>query len=161
MCKDSGFSLLELLLVMLLVSVIAVFGVPWTSHWFQDQVSWVMQHDIEQAIEHGIQKSLILGEPLRLVPLRDKDWSTGMALIQEGDLANHQHPILYTWPWRTSASHVIWHGFLSDAYLRFTPDIGQAALNGYFLIENVNAHGVKIMVNRVGRVRIARTYSKS
>lgn len=152
MCKDSGLSLLELLVVMLLVSLISTFGLPWTSHWYQDKIAWVVQKDIEQAIEHGIQESVILGEPLRLAPLRDKDWTNGMALIRESDLTDPNHPILYAWPWGSTAYHVLWHGFLSDTYLRFTPDMRQASLNGYFLIES-STQRVKIIVNRLGRVR--------
>ena len=60
------------------------------------------------------------------------------------------------WPWRTTAYHVLWHGFLSDTYLRFTPDMSQASLNGYFLIESSTLR-VKMMVNRVGRVREIKT----
>lgn len=88
-----------------------------------------------------------------MVPLHDNDWSSGLVLLRERDFLSSPHTVLYAWQWRSMAWHVAWHGFLSDSYLRFTPDLRQLALNGYFFIENEMQPGVKIMVNRVGRVR--------
>lgn len=153
MSKLSGLSLFELLIVLLLVSLLFCFGLPLTTHWYQRQIAWVHQKDIEQAIAHGNQESVILGEPLRLVPFQKKDWSSGMVLLRERDLRDPKPSILYSWQWRDSVYRVIWHGFLSNEYLRFTPDLNQSAQNGYFLIENQAQHGVKLSVNRVGRVR--------
>ena len=149
----SGLSLFELLIVLLLLSLLFAFGLPFTTQWYQNQLSGVMQKDIEQAIEYGTQESLILGEPVRLVPLHDNDWSSGLVLLRERDFLSLHHTVLYTWQWRSMAWHVAWHGFLSDSYLRFTPDLRQSALNGYFFLENEMQPGIKIMVNRVGRVR--------
>ena len=151
----SGLSLFELLVVLMLLSLLFAFGLPLTTQWYQNQLSRVMQKDIEQAIEYGKQESLILGEPLRLVPLHDNDWSSGMALFKERDVPrSQQYAALYTWQWRSTTWHVVWHGFLSDSYLRFTPDLRQLALNGYFLIKNEKRPGIKMMLNRVGRVRV-------
>ena len=150
----SGLSLFEILVVLLLVSLVFGFGLPLTTQWHQNQLAATMEKDIEQAIEQGIQESQILGEPLRLVPLRDNQWSTGLALLREADLTTDpQAAALYVWQWRNIHHHVNWHGFLSNAYLRFTPDLNQAALNGYFLIENPHHQGRKILVNRIGRTR--------
>lgn len=149
----TGLSLFELLVVLLLLSILFAFGLPFTTQWSQRQLAWIMQKDIEQAIEYAKQESLLLGEPLRLVPLRNHDWSTGLELLKEHESLASAPSILYTWPWRQSHIQVVWHGFLSDAYLRFTPDLSQMALNGYFLIEEGAQQRIKIMLNRVGRVR--------
>ncbi len=148
-----GLSLFELLIVTLLFALIMTFGLPLTSHWYSKQLAWVMQKDIEQAIEYGMQESLVLGEPLRLMPLHNNTWSAGIMVLRERDVKEKPASVLYAWQWKSSAYRVSWHGFLSDAYLRFTPDFSQSALNGYFLIENPDHHEIKIMVNRVGRVR--------
>lgn len=150
----SGLSLFEILVVLLLVSLVFGFGLPLTTQWYQNQLATMMETDIEQAVEQGIQESHLLGEPLRLVPLRDNQWSTGLALLREADLATDpQTTALYVWQWRNIDHHVIWHGFLSNAYLRFTPELSQAALNGYFLIASPNHPDQKIWVNRIGRTR--------
>lgn len=152
--RVSGLSLFEILIVLLLVSLVFGFGLPLTTQWYHNQLATMMEKDIEQAVEQGIQESHILGEPLRLVPLRDKEWSTGLALLREADLTTTPPVVaLYVWQWRNTANHVIWHGFLSNAYLRFTPELGQAALNGYFLIDSPNHPGRRILVNRIGRIR--------
>ena len=148
-----GLSLFEMLIVMLLLGIMMAFGLPLTSHWYADQHIWIMQKDIEQALEYGIQKSLILGEPLRLMPLQNNTWSAGIALWRERDCKEKGSAALYTWQWKHAAYHVTWHGFQSNTQLRFTPDLSQSALNGHFLIETSDHHGIKIMVNRLGRVR--------
>lgn len=146
-----GLSLFELLIVLLLFSIIFAYSLPLTSHWYQNQFTFVMQKDIEQALDYGIQKSMILGVPLRLIPLHNQNWDTGLALVREDDVGDSATP-LYIWSWG-SAAHISWHGFLSDAYLRFVPDLAHSALNGYFLLEDTDHGAIKILVNRVGRVR--------
>lgn len=125
MCRRRGFSLLEALIVVGLIAILALFGLPLRTHWYQDQFAWIMQKDIEQAIEHGLQESLILGEPLQLIPLHHQDWSSGLALLRESDLSRPHPALLSAWPWRNTGIHVTWHGFLSDKYLRFTPSAKQ------------------------------------
>lgn len=154
MYKHNGFSLLELVLVLFLISLIFAFGLPLHSHWHQTQVAWVMQTDIEQAMEQGMQESLVLGEPLRLVPMQGEDWSFGMALVRETDIGKRPLAYLYTWPWQQRVWHMTWHGFLSQTFLRFTPDISQLSLNGYFFLEQDHAENITILVNRMGRMRI-------
>lgn len=158
MCKRSGFSLLEALIVIFLLVILALFGLSLKSDWYQDQMIWVMQQDIEQAIEHGVQESLILGEPLRLIPLRHQDWSSGLALLRESELQQQSPTTLFTWPWRSSDKRVVWHGFLSNHYLRFTPEISQAVLNGYFRIDTTGRdQAVTLIVNRLGKIRIIKS----
>ncbi|MGV3740113.1 MAG: pilus assembly FimT family protein [Gammaproteobacteria bacterium] len=157
-CKNNtnidGFTLLEFLVVIFFMSLIFAFSLPLTSKWYQDHLVWVIQKNIEQAIEQGTQESLILGEPLRLIPLHDQAWRSGLMLVRESDLANKKQDPLHIWQWPNTVYHIIWHGFLSNTYLRFTPDLSQSAMNGYFLIENSAHHGVKMVVNRIGRVRV-------
>jgi Tfp pilus assembly protein FimT len=147
--KTVGLSLFELLVVLLLVSIIITFALPLSNQWYQNQLAFIMQKDIEQAVEHGIQKSIILGEPLRLMPLQRHNWGSGMVLVRERETSH----VLYTWLWRKHAFQILWHGFVSNVYLRFVPELDQSAMNGYFLIENADHHGVKIVINRVGRMR--------
>lgn len=156
-CKSDvsiqGFTLLELLVVLFLISLIFAFSLPLTTQWYQDHLAWVIQKDIEQAIEQGTQESIILGEPLRLIPLHDQVWTSGLMLLREGDLEKKKQMPLHIWQWPNTVYYIIWHGFLGNTYLRFTPDLSQSAMNGYFLIENPAHHGVKMVVNRIGRIR--------
>lgn len=147
-----GFSLLELLIVLFLISLTFAFGLPLTSYWYQNQVAELMQKDIEQAIEQGIQESIILGEPLRLIPLKDQVWTSGLQLIKEEGVPN-KPTLIHVWQWPSTPYHIAWHGFLGNTFLRFVPDISQSAMNGYFLIENQNHQEIKIIVNRIGRIR--------
>ena len=148
-----GLSLFELLVVLLLISLICAFGLPLSVQWIQNQQGWIMQKDIEQAVEYATQESVILGEPLRLLPYRKQDWSTGLRLVKECDVLHSKPKILHSWQWYHAGLTVKWQGFLSEFYLRFTPNLKQLALNGYFLIESDSQPPIKITLNKIGRAR--------
>ncbi|PJD90631.1 MAG: hypothetical protein CK424_08120 [Legionella sp.] len=146
--RMQGFSLLEVLIVLFLIALIGSFGVPFGSNWYQTQVCFIMTQDIKQAIHQAIEDATRLNEPLKLMPIMNENWSSGLVLRVER--TSNQH---HQWQWKASGYQVHWHGFQSKDYLRFAPDLNQSALNGYFMIENQAHHGMKIIINRLGRVR--------
>ena len=148
-----GLSLLELLIVIFLISLIFSFAMPLSTQWYQEQAVWLIEKEIEQAIAEGMQDSMILGEPLRLMPLHSANWATGLMLVQEHHLKQEKLQPIHVWQWAHTSYQINWHGFLGHSYVRFTPDLNQAAMNGYFLIENQAHRGVKMIINRTGRVR--------
>lgn len=144
-----GFSLIEVLMVLLLIALLCSFGLPFSSNWYQTQLGLVMVQDIKQAIHQATADALRFNEPLKLMPILGDNWSSGLVLRLErtGD-------IQYQWQWKDTGYQVHWHGFQSNEYLRFAPDLNQSVLNGYFFIENVSHQGIKLVVNRLGRVRL-------
>lgn len=149
----SGLSLLELVIVLSLIAIVMSFGLPVTQYWLQYHYCLLMSQDIKQAIQHAATEALVQGQMMRLMPcLRCKTWSEGVMISQEGD-TEHQR-MYYEWRWPISDYKVTWHGFLSNHFLRFSPDLGQSALNGYFLIQNDQHQGLKLILNRFGRVRV-------
>lgn len=147
MCK--GLTLFEILIVLLIVSIVAAFGLPFTARSYYVPTFSLIQKEIEQAIDYGIQESHVLGEPLRLVPLQNQNWTSGLRLVRE----SKEQFTLHLWQWPNFLAHVTWHGFLSNAYLRFTPELSQMAVNGYFTIESPEGIKSKLIINRVGRLR--------
>jgi type IV fimbrial biogenesis protein FimT len=101
-------------------------------------------------------QALAKGKTLTLTPLPNtNDWSKGMLLFV--DNSKHQYTYntepLYEWHWKSADTDVSWHGFQSKDYLLFTTDLRSSINNGYFLIKNTQEQ-IKLIVNRVGRVRI-------
>lgn len=148
---QKGLSLIEVMVVICLMAIVLSFGMPISMSWYQHHLCTLMQEDIQEAIHQAIEEAMILGEPLRLMPLVDHQWSHGMTLIAEYDEKQENH---HVWQWRDSGYRVSWHGFISKQYLRFLPDLSHSVLNGYFLIENRDHKGVRLVVNRLGRVRV-------
>lgn len=145
-----GFSLLESLIVLLLVSMLFVMGAPLTTHWYQQRYAMIIIADIKQALHQAETEALTSGKTLRLTPcVGCRNWSQGIALISEQASA-----IRYEWRWPTSTYTVSWHGFIADHYLRFSPDLSHAVLNGYFTIQNTQHQGWKLIVNRLGYSRM-------
>ena len=146
-----GFTLLELLLCLSLVSLIAFFSLLYTSSLYKKNQLQTVTAEIRNAIHAAKMQAFIIGKPLALTHLpHTKDWSEGMLLFV--DNAKHQcvQP-LYKWHWK-SGIEVSWHGFQSKDYLLFATDLRSSMTNGYFVIRNAQQH-VKLIVNRVGRVR--------
>jgi Tfp pilus assembly protein FimT len=155
-CLERGVSLFEVLLVLLCGMIVVAFGLPLTTHWYQQQQVAVMVSDIQQALHQAATEAMTRGEIMRLMPCSHcRSWSQGMMLIAERDV-NHPHATesRYEWRWPTATCTVSWHGFISNDFLRFSPDLDHAALNGYFLIQSDQQNEIKLVVNRLGNVRI-------
>ena len=145
-----GFSLLESLIVLLLISMLFVIAAPLTTDWYQQRYAMIIIADIKQALHQAEIEAMTSGKTVRLVPCTGcSRWSQGIALISE-----QTSDIFYEWRWPKSSYTVSWHGFIADHYLRFSPDLRHAALNGYFMIHNPHQHGWKLMVNRLGYSRM-------
>ena len=151
-----GFLLFELLLVLCLIAVIWSFGLPMTSKDYQQQQLLLIEQDIQQAIHQAFTEAMSRDENILLRPcISCQDWSKGLILIAERFV--HDHPkehIIYAWQWPKMAYHLYWHGFHSNQWLRFSPELNQSILNGYFMIENEHHDGVKLLLNRMGRIKL-------
>jgi len=154
---ERGFTLMELLLCLCLISIIGFFSLTYLPPLYKKNHVEAISADIKTAIHAAKLQALVMGKTLVLTRLPDtKDWSRGMLLFE--DNANHQFTPdikpLYQWHWKSTGTHVSWHGFRSSEYLLFATDLNSCVTNGFFTIQN-NGQLVKLIVNRVGRVRKA------
>lgn len=117
----------------------------------------IVTDEVKGAIQFAKTQALLTGDILALTHLPEaSDWSEGMLLFV--DNAKHQYTqdvtLLHEWHWKASEIHIMWQGFQSNDYLLFAPDIGNSTVNGCFIIKNNLQHQVRLIVNRLGRVKV-------
>ena len=155
-CKfQLGFTLIELLASLTLLVIVLFFSLPQTSVLYKKNQMRLISDGVKEAIQTAKIQALLLNESLVLAPLSGtNDWSQGLMLF--ADNSKHQFipgmKLLYEWHWPSSGVNIVWHGFKSEYYLIFAPDIRHNATNGYFMIKNT-AQQVRLIVNRLGRIK--------
>ena len=155
MKTKAGFTLVELLLALAIISIVLFFCMPFTGSFYKKNQLQLLSDEIQNAILYAKTEVLLHGTPLVLAPLPGSaDWSKGLVLFV--DTKNHQYAegvaIMHEWHWRDSDIKIEWHGFQSKHYLLFARDISHSAINGHFLIRD-NSKQHKLIINRLGRVR--------
>jgi Tfp pilus assembly protein FimT len=132
------------------------FSIPFLSSLYQKNQLQVRQDEIKASIQFAKIQAQIRHKNLLLAPIGGKnDWSAGMRLFV--DNAQHRYTpnaqVLHEWHWKASNISISWHGFQSDHYLLFAAENSKNAINGYFLIQINSELVIKLIVNRLGRVR--------
>lgn len=151
----SGFTLLEILLCLLLLSMVTFFSLPYTPLLYKKNQSQTISADIKNAIHTAKMQALLQGQALALTSLnRTNNWSDGMRLVIDNPSHHYQEDsdTLYEWHWTSTGTQVEWHGFQSNEYVLFATDLRSSRTNGYFLIKNADQQ-IKLVLNRLGRVR--------
>lgn len=156
MLKIAAFTLIELLIALAIAGLSLMFIMPYASSLQQKNQLCVVQDDITSAIRFAKTQALISDNNIILTPLPGMtDWSHGISAFV--DNATHQYTLddqlLFEWHWQSSAIEVTWHGFQSSQYLLFAAESHRNAANGYFLIKAKSLPPIKLLVNRLGRVR--------
>ena len=147
--SSHGFTWIECLLTLSIFSILLWFSIPFATSLYQKNQMQVIQDDIKSAIRFAKMRALMDGKNEVLMPLSSShDWSRGMQLRVDKTTQT-----LFEWHWPSSSIHVSWHGFLSNHFLYFSADINQSATNGYFLIQSPQQPVIKLIINRLGRVR--------
>jgi len=152
-----GFTLIELMIVLLILSVLILGALPAWQSSSEDTHLSVVENELIQALHYARNSALLSGKTLTLNPDPiTHEWSDGLVLFQ--DNATHQFhrgdKIEYQWHWKYPEVHVQWHGFRSNDFLIFASDYNHASLSGHFALM-VNGKEKKVVINRLGRVREA------
>ena len=151
-----GFSLIEVLTVLVIFGILCAYSMSHMTFLLNKNELTVIADEIKQALHFAKIEALTHAHTLTLAPLSDSsDWSRGMVLFVD----NKTHQMtpettpLREWRWRQSTLHVSWHGFESTHYLRFSPTLLERGANGYFILKDGERARVKLVVNRLARVR--------
>lgn len=151
MMRRVGFTLLEFLVCCSLLVVISGFALPFAGSWMQKNQLDRLSAQIIQVINYSKAQALLSGTPLLVIPLSGgSNWDAGVQLVYDAD----QHTVIYEWSWYFAGIHLAWHGFQSNYYLRFDQQARNQALNGYFSIQSGVHVLEKIIINRLGDVRM-------
>ena len=109
----------------------------------------IIADEIKGAIEFLKLQSLLSGQDLILAPISNNhDWSDGMRLYRDKEL-------LREWHWSSRHINITWQGFHSENYFLFSSDINSNILNGTFKLTDSDHNLSKLIVNRLGRVRVS------
>ena len=143
---------------MALLGIIVLFSEPFAQSFYKKNQLQRVADEIKIAVHTAKMQALITNDRLVLSPLLGfTDWSEGMLLFV--DNIKHQYSkndkIIHEWHWNLKGVHVSWHGLQSKDYLLFATDLSCSTTNGYFMIQNTLQQQVKLILNRVARVRQA------
>ncbi len=143
-----AYSLIELMLGLSLLASMALFSIPLISSLYQNNQIQVLQDDIKSAVHYAKSMAMVSGKNAILKPLGNlHDWSQGMVLLVDNQ------PV-HTWQWSLGDNKILWRGFQSTDFLLFSADAGRNSANGYFLVMKNKQPVIKLMINRLGRVRV-------
>lgn len=153
-----GFTLIELITTLLIVCGLALVAWPLAS-------SFITKNEVEQrvntlvnAMHFARNQALIQGVPLVLSGLEASNgWQRGMRLFIDKHETNHYQEgdeLLREWRWNKQGAQIVWHGFQSDHYIRFPATLDASSLSGHFLIATREGPIKKVIVNRLGQIRV-------
>jgi type IV fimbrial biogenesis protein FimT len=152
-----GFTLLELAFVVSLALLLILSAIP---AWQNFSLKYRLREQVDRlqtAINFSRNLALQQQKPLIVRPISYKDWSKGMCLFVDTDnnhRLNENQILLKIWRWDDRKLTVAWHGFQSDHYLEFTPDLANSYLSGRFIVSAKGANMKRsLIVNRLGRTR--------
>ncbi len=149
-----GFSLVELLVTLSLISLLLVGTLISYRYFLQKNTLITMEDKLKTAIQYARVTAFSLDRSLYLAALPNKtDWSSGIGLY---DAITSE--ILYEWRWTKSVWHVQWEGFGAGQYLKIAANPLHAASNGQISIQNTSTgEEARLVINRMGRVRTEQT----
>ncbi|MFC0266528.1 GspH/FimT family pseudopilin [Kushneria aurantia] len=153
MQSQKGVSLAEMLVAVMLVALLATFGLPALQRWQLNarinQQSHALTGLVQQArsgaLESGRHWTLCgSGDGQRCGKNRDADWRYALLLNASGNIVQRLRV--------DNRLAVYWHGFRNR--LHFSPRLASAMLNGSFYVCADRADRAKrIVINRLGRIR--------
>ena len=155
--SSAGFTLIELLISLSVIAIVFCCSYSFAPSLYKKNQLQVVTDDVKGALRFAKLQALLTGDELALTRLPgSSDWSEGMLLFIDNVKHCYEHDVklLHEWHWKSAGFHMTWRGFQSDDYLLFTPDISSSTLNGSFIITKDMQQEAKLIVNRLGRVKV-------
>lgn len=139
----SGFTLLELLISLSIISALLFFAIPNFNQLINRQLVNSKVHAIMQIIDYAKIES-ITGD-LHIYPITE-DWSCGVRIEKNGTEIYHRK-------FKNNGVRVSWHGFYNDKVILFSKQLYKSSANGHFIISKANINK-KIILNKLARTKI-------
>mgnify|MGYP006075327753 CR=1 FL=1 len=151
-----GVTLSELLITMALLSGLMFFLVPLGSKFIHRNELDERVNALRNGIKFSQNQALLKGKTLLLSPLSEKKgWSSGMQLLVKDTLSTSSKDIIRQWQWHNGKGlELTWRGFNIKNALVFSSNLNASTLSGSFLISQNKQLKRKIIINRLGRMRI-------
>lgn len=162
MKRVNGFTLVELLVTVSLLSILLVVAVPALSSWLQRQRSTTLQYSLIHSIHYTRAQSASLQATVTLCPGTtncEAIWGSKLLVFSDQDsdgLLDDSDLLLKRIDLGKVAGELDWRSFRNKAYLQFNARGLTNALNGTFTFcpaSANNPYGFSIAVASTGRVR--------
>ena len=149
---QAAFSLLEFLLVMACLITLFTMSIPLFSSKHSVSVRVVahrlQQHlELAKSISMNTQQTVTVCGSINGLTCSD-DWQQGYMVFTDVN-----SPVLFQ-RMEKSIMNIQWRGFASTKQLHFMPKWQQSTSNGSFILEDSLGNRQKIIINRLGRIRI-------
>jgi type IV fimbrial biogenesis protein FimT len=156
--NKQGFSLLELLVVLSLITITALWIIPTYKTSLTQSEDHILSTQLLHAINTARNEAITRGIPITLCQSAHHEicsgqWQDGQVILID-DEPNTEKTILYVFD-RTFPGILHWRSSLKHNYLRLLP-AGEAEENGTFWYchQNEKYPAWKIVVNKSGRPRL-------
>ncbi len=154
-----GLTLIELLVTLSLLAVSCFFWGELSQHFFIKNNIDLLEKKLINSIHYSRNRALISGQDVTLNAAQGSgDWSEGMILFVDNQAHHYtsQDKLIYHWQWpRSSQLQLVWRGFNSSNYITFSKLLRHSTANGHFMILKNGLEVRRIVVNRLGRVKVS------
>lgn len=151
MMINKGFTLLEMIMVLFIVSILSFIGIQSMPNFMSRNEKEILIDEIKMAVDYAKTRSVNAGKRLKLLPLdNDLNWSKGAQLLEV-----KTQKIDHVWQWRHAHWAVYWQGVHASKTILLTPNPMNAISNGHFNLINLDTkEEVHLVLNRLGRLKI-------
>ncbi|MDG9853661.1 GspH/FimT family pseudopilin [Pseudomonas nitroreducens] len=158
MSRERGFTLVELLFALAIVTIALSVATPSFTELLRNQRARTATHELRQAIDFTRESAVHSGRPISIVAIAG-NWANGWEVMVDADntgTRSEHKPLL--------ASHATLNGIrvladsTSSRYLHFTPRGNGIQPNGAFHSGTLTICGegsshYRIVINKAGRIR--------
>ena len=140
---SQGFSLIEILISLTIVSIVALFSVQGISEFFDHRKQRVFMQQLYHDLKWARVEAIVLNTPVTLQA--NQDWCMGWEMSSTSQVLKHRDGI--------KNCKIIFSGSLSATTFQFIPNGSSNYQNGHFYFYEQGKVTMKIVINPVGRVR--------
>lgn len=138
-----GFSLIEILISLVIISIVAFFGIQGFSDFFEHSKQRVYMRQLYHDLKWARVEAIVLNTPVTLQA--NHDWCSGWEISSTSQVLKHRDGI--------KNCKILFSGSLSATSFQFIPDGSSNYQNGHFYFYEQEKVTMKIIINQTGRVR--------
>lgn len=142
--KLNAFSLIEILISLLMISLIAFFSVKGISDYFEARNQSIFMKKLYDDLKWARIEAIILHEKVRVQP--NLNWCDGWRIITESGSVLKVHSGM-------KGAEILFSSFPDLQYMQFSPQGSSDYQNATFTLINSYHDSMEIIVNQAGRVR--------
>lgn len=140
---SSGFSLIEILVSLVIVSIIAAFSIQGISNFFEHRQQRIYMQQLYHDLKWARVEAIVLNTPITVQP--NHDWCAGWSIGSTSQVLKQRDGIQHC--------KIIFSGSLGTENFQFVPNGSSNYQNGHFYFYHQEKVTMQIIINQTGRVR--------